>query len=312
MSDAYNEMLGQQRQAEATYNANVQALDVAQQSDNANRLQLQNLWNEHTSLRNAHTNCEGRMNELANQLRQGANAHTDLQVEHNTQATELETANQDARELRSEVANLQQANANLRRTSSTSESDVEKYRLEGEDRARPIWQANVDREMSALGLKLEASQLDAFKLQNQLQQAKNQANPLREMQLKSREDAVKLREDAVKLDTDAMDHDQQGASSSKADAEVKVLEGKLAAANKEAGDARLRNRGIQSQLNKEKKERKEDKERHEREMKKEQEDSKKRSDIQKLRLEKENPLKGTVSNLQNEVARLTRELKERS
>ena len=312
--DAYKQVVDQQRLAEAKFNENLRALNVAQQSGNTTRLELQNLWTEYTNLRNIHTSCDGRMNDLATQLRQGANTHTDLQVRYNTQATELDTANKNSRELQGEVARLQHANANLQQRSSSSESEVEKYRREGEDRARPIWQANVDRERSALALKLEASQRDVFKLQYQLQQARNQATPLREMQLKAREDAVQLREDALKLvDTDAMDHDQvPPGSKSAANPEVKALEDKLAAANKEAGDARLRNRGIQGQLNKEKKERKEEKERHERELKKEQEDAKTRSEIQKIRLEKENPLKGTVSNLQNEVARLTKELKERS
>lgn len=313
--DAYKQAVDQQRLAEAKYNENVQALNVAQQSYNTTRLELQNLWANYTHLRNIHTNCDGRMNELASQLRQGANAHTDLQVRYNTQATELDTANQNARELQGEVAKLQQANAHLQQTSSSSESEVEKHRREGEDRARPVWQANVDREMSAVGLRLEASQGEVFKLQHQLQQAKNQATPLREMQLQAREDAVKLREDALRpADTDAMDHDQvrRPGSQSTANPEVKTLEDRLAAATKEAGDARLRNRGIQSQLTKEKKERKEEKERHEREMRKEQEDAKTRSEIQKIRLEKENPLKGTVSALQNEVAKLKKELKERS
>lgn len=312
--DAYNQVADQQRLAGAKYNENLQALNVAQQSANTTRLELQNLWTEYTNLRNIHTSCDGRMNDLATQLRQGANTHTDLQVRYNTQATELDTANQNSRELQGEVAKLQHANADLQQRSSSSESEVEKYRREGEDLARPIWQANVDREMSAVALKLEASQGDVFKLQYQLQQARNQATPLREMQLKAREDAVQLREDALKLvDTDAMDHDQvQPGTKSAANPEVKALEDKLAAANKEAGDARLRNRGIQGQLNKEKKERKEEKERHERELKKEQDDAKTRSEIQKIRLEKENPLKGTVSNLQNEVARLAKELKERS
>lgn len=317
--DAYEQVVNQQRLAEAEFNENVLALTVAQQSNSTTRLELQNLWTEYNNLCNIHTNCDGRMNELATQLRQGANAHTDLQVRYNTQETELDTANQNARELQGEVAKLQQANANLQQTSSSSESEAQRYRLEGENRARPIWQANADREMSALTLKLETSQGEAFKLRHQLQQAKNQATPLREMQLKAREDALKLREDALKLaaDTeDAMDHDQvQQPGSFKSAAqnpETKALEDKLAAANKEAGDARVRNRGIQGQLNKEKKERKEEKERHEREMKKEREDARTRSEIQKIRLEKENPLKGTISTLQNEVARLTKELKERS
>lgn len=61
---------------------------------------------------------------------------------------------------------------------------IEEYRLEGENWARPIWQANVDRELSAQTLKLEESERNVFKLQSQLQQMKTQANPLREMQLK--------------------------------------------------------------------------------------------------------------------------------
>ena len=306
--DLYQQTLGRQQLAEAERDEYMQAFNSMQQDNNAKQLELQGLWTQYTNLGNVHTNCDGRITDLANQLRQGGIKHTDLQVEYNTQATELDEINHNARELRSQVASLQRAITNLEQKNS-SESDFEAYRLEGENRARPVWQANFDREMSAQALKLETTQGLVFKLESQLQQAKNQANPLREMQLKAREDAVKLREDALKLDADDMDHDQQGG---KADPEIKILEGKLAAANKEAGDARVRNRGIQSQLNKERKERKEEKERHERELKKEQEDSMKRSDILKLRLEKENPLKGTVSKLQNEVARLSKELKERT
>lgn len=46
-------------------------------------------------------------------------------------------------------------------------------------------------------------------------------------------------------------------------------------------------------------------------LKKEQEDSENRAEILKIRLEKTNPLKSTVSSLQNEIARLSKELEER-
>ena len=246
--------------------------------------------------------------EANSALLQGADAYTDLRTKYNTQATEFDVANQNASGLRSEVANLQQQNANLEQMNSSSESNFETYRVEGENRARPIWQANVDREMSAQALKLEASELQVFKLNNQLQQAKTQSNPLREMQIKTQEDAVKIKEDALKLDTGAMDHDQQG---SKTEQDIKTLERKLAAANKDVGDAKVRNRGIQTQLNKERKERADEKARHEKMLKKEQEDSENRAEILKIRLEKTNPLKSTVSSLQNEIARLSKELEER-
>ncbi|KAF6228179.1 hypothetical protein HO133_007909 [Letharia lupina] len=305
--DLYNKMLGQEALAEAKHNEDMQSLNTMQQSVTAKQLELQRLWDEYNNLRSHHTNCEGRTTDLTNQLRQGANTYTDLQTKYNTQATELDVVNQNARGLRSEVANLQQTNANLEQMNSSSESNFEKYRIEGENRARPSWQANFDREMSTQALKLEASEGQVFKLENQLQQAKNQASPLREMQIKAREDAVQLKEDALKLDKDAMVLDQDG---SKADHEIKTLENKLAAANKDAGDARVRNRGIQSQLNKERKERADEKARHEKVLEKEREDSERRSDFLKLRLERENPLKGTVSNLQDEVARLSKELGE--
>ena len=299
--ELYQEMLGQRELAGAKFNEQVQSLNAMQQS--ATRL-----WSECNNFRVRHTNCDGQIADLANQLRQSANTHTDLQTIYNTQATELELANQNVRELRSEIASLQQANANLEQTNSSSESTFEKYRVEGEARARPIWQANVDREMSAQTLKLEAAERKAFKLENQLQQARKQANPLREMQIQAREDAVKAKEDALKLETDEMDHDQWGP---KADPEIKALEGRLAAANKDADNARHRNRGIQHQLNQERKERTDEKERHEKQLKKEREDSERRGEILKIRLEKENPLKGTVSKLQDEVARLSKELEER-
>ena len=312
--DLYNKALDRQRIAEAKCTEDEEARTKAQQNENAKQLELQGLWTEYTNFRNRHSDCNRRMTNLENQLRQGGNAFTDLQVRYNDQATKLDTAKLDVDELRNQVANLKQANTNLQQAPPTSETEVEQYRLEGENRVRPIWQANVDREMSALARQLETSHGEAFKLQNQLQQAKNQATPLREMQLKSREDAVKAREDALKQDTnteiDAMDHDQKGGSNA-AQQEIKALETKLAAANKEAGDTRLRRNLMERQLNKERKERKDEQERHEREMKREKEDFEKRSNIQKLRLEKENPLKGAVSQLQNEVARLEKELKER-
>lgn len=303
--DVYEKMLNQQKLAEAKHNEDMQLLNTMKQSGNAQQLDLHRLWIEYNNLRILHTSCDGRIADLTKQLRQGADTYTDLQIKYNTQATELDVANQNAHGLQSQVANLQQANINLEQMNSSSGSNFEKYRVEGENRARPLWQANFDREMSAQALKLEASEGKVFKLENQLQQAKNQATPLREMQIKAREDAVKLKEDGLKLDADAMDDDQRG---SQVEQEIKTLEGKLAAANKDAGDARVRNRGIQAQLTKERKERTEEKARHEKQLKKEQEDSKSRSDILRLRLEKENPLKSTVSKLQNEVARLSKEL----
>lgn len=239
--DLYKKMLGQQKLAEAKHNEDMQSLNTIMQSEAAKQQELQHVWDEYNNLRLLHTNCDGRILDLTNQLRQGANVYTDLQTKYNTQATELDVANQNANGLRSEV--LQQQNANLEQMNSSSESNFEKFRVEGENRARPIWQANVDREMSAQALKLEASELQVFKLNNQLQQAKTQSNPLREMQIKAREDAVKIKEDALKLDTGAMDHDQQG---SKTEQDIKILERKLAAANKDAGDAKVRNRGIQT------------------------------------------------------------------
>ena len=285
----------------------VQAYNTLQQNDTAKQLELQRLFNKYKTLHDLRADDERQVTDLRNQLRQRTNDHTDLQVKYNNQATELDTANSVARELRSKIANLEQANSG--QINTPSDTDAEKFRLEGENRARPVWQANIDQVLSAQASKLEQRELDLFKLEKQLQQLKNQTNPLREINLKSREDAIKAREDALQLDADVMEHDQQ-TSTSKADPEIKTMQSKLAAANKEAGDAKVRNRGIQNQLNKERKERKDEKEKHERELKKEQEEAKKRSDVMKLRLEKENPLKGLVSDLQNKVARLTKELEE--
>ena len=295
------------RLAEAQHNADVQTLTAIQQSDTAKQLELQRVWNEYHNVSRLHGNCDRQINDLTNQLRQGANVHTDLQTNYTTQATELEGANQNARELQSEVFKLRQTITSLEQMSSSSESNFEKYRIEGETRARPIWQANFDREMTAQASKLEASEGQLFKLKNQLQQAKNEINPLREMQIKEREEAVRLREDALKSATDSMDHDQQG---SRTDPEIKELEGKLTAANKEANDAKARNRGIQTMLNREKKERIDEQARHEKALKNQQEDSKKSIEMLKVRLEKDNPLKGAVSKLQNDVMRLSKELEE--
>ena len=313
LRDLYNQTLNQQQLTQAKYNENLETLNTVQQNGNARLLELQSWLTESQNFHNAHSNCDGRLQDLANQLRERNNVYTDLQIKHNTQATELDTANQNVNELQSRVAALQQVNGTLGQKTSCSESDVEKYRLEGEDRVRPTWQANYDRGMSALASKLETSQGTVFKLQSQLQQARNQANPLREMQLKSREDAVKAREDALEQDADdVMDHDHQGGSQAEEQREIKSLEAKLGAAKKEVGDGRLRINGFQRQLNKEKKERKEEKERHERERKRDREVFEKRSDLLKLRLETENPLKRTVSKLQNEVAVLKQALQERN
>ena len=314
LRDLHNQTLNRLQLTEAKYNENLETLNTVQQNGNARLLELQRWLNESQQFHHAHSNCDERLHDLANQLRQRGNAFTDLQVKYNTQATELDTANKNVNELQSRVATLQQVNPTLEQKTSRCESDVEKYRVEGENRVRPTWQANFDRAMSALSLKLETSQGTVFKLQNQLQQAKNQANPLREMQLKSREDAVTAREDALKQDADddVMDHDHQGGPQAEEQREIRSLEAKLGAAKKEVGDARLRINNFQRQLNKEKKERQEEKERHERERKREKEDFEKRSDVLKLRLETENPLKRTVSKLQNEVAVLKQALQERN
>ena len=296
------------RLAEAQHNVDVQALTTMQQNDAAKQLEMQRVWNEYQNVSRLHGNCDRRIHDLTNQLRQGANVHTDLQTNYNTRATELEEANQNAHELQSEVLKLRKTVTSLEQVDSSSESDFEKYRIEGESRARPVWQANFDREMSAQASKLVASEGRIFKLQNQLQQAKNQTNPLREIQIKEREEAVKLREDALKSATDTMDHDQQ---ESRADPDIKELEDKLTAANKEANDAKARNRGIQKMLNDERKGRTDEQARHEKAMKKQEEESKRSIEISKVRLEKDNPLKGVVSKLQNDVMRFKKELEER-
>lgn len=297
LNTSYQHLLEQQRLAEAQ----------VKQNDAANLSQYQRVCNDYQSFSRRHGDCDKQIDDLRNQLRQDGNLHTNLQTRYNTQATELEVANQNQNELQGEVVKLQQMISSLKQMNSSSESNFEKYRIEGENRARPVWQANLDRELSAQALKLEASEGQIFKLKNQLKQAKTQANPLQEVQLKEREDAVKLREDALKSSTDTMDHDQQGSS---ADPEFKDLEARLMAANKEANDAKLRNRGIQKQLNKEKQDRTDEQAKHEKALKKEQEDSKKSIAMLKVRLEKDNPLKGAVSKLQNEVMRLSKELEE--
>ncbi len=297
--DLYAKLLIQQKSAEAQHNEDRQSLNTVQQSDSAKQMELQRLWTEYNNLRLHHANCDERSTDLANQLRQGANTYTDLQIKYNAQATDLDEANQNARGLRSQIANLQQAITGLEETHSSSESNIDQSAL----------QAHFDREMTAQALKLEASEVRAFKLENQVRQLKNQANPLREMQIKAREDSIKAKEDALNLNTDAMDHDQRG---SKVEQEIKDLEGKLAAANREAGDAKSRSRGTLTKLTKEKKERAEENSRHEKELKKEQEDAKSSLDILRLRLERDNPLKATVSKLQDEVARLSKALEERT
>ena len=309
----YNQTLNQRQLTEATCNENLEKLNALQQKYNAKKQELQRLWTDAHNLHNVHSSCDSRLQDLASRLRQGNSAHTDLQIKYNTQATDLETAKQNADELRSRVAALQQANSTLEQRTSCSESEAEKYRVEGEDRVRPTWHAEFNRDTSALRQKLETSDGKVFKLEHQLQQAKSQASPLREMQLQSREDAVKAREDAVNQDADdVMDLDHQGGSQAEEQREVKSLKAKLGAANKEVGDGRLRINNFQRQLNKEKKERKEEKERHERELRREKEDFENRGKVLRLRLEADNPLKGTVSKLQDEVTMLKNALQGRS
>lgn len=308
--DLYNNMLDQQKLAEAKHHQDTESLNAMQQSGNAKDLELQRLWTEYNNnVRIPRANYEGRITELTNQLRQGGNTYTDLQTNYNTQAKELDVASQEARELRGEVANLKQAYTDLQQMDSSTDTNCEKYRVEGENRVRPAWQATLDRELSAQALKLEESERKVFKLENQLQQAKTKANPLREMQIKAREDAVKGKEDALMLGgTDAIDHDHHQAGPKAEQEEVKALKRELAAATKDAGDAKTRNRGIQSLLTKERKERADEKARHEKLLQKEQDDSARRSEVLKIRLEKENPLKSTVSRLQDEVASLSKEV----
>ena len=206
-----------------------EAIAQKNQESEVLRQELQRVWPEYQNFRNVHSGCDGRLHDLANQLRQAGNTNADLQLKNNTQATYLDRANQTVNELQSKVATLQQANATLGQKTLFSESHVEKYRV------RPTWQANFDREMSVVGRKLRTSQGTVFKLRNRLQRAKTQASPLRERQLKVREDALKRQEDAD--DADVMDHDHV-VGGSKAEEEdqqrraIKSLEAKLCHAKK--------------------------------------------------------------------------------
>ena len=311
--DHYYIVLGEKKGVEDKYSGDVQTFNTMQQGYADREQELQRRWTEHSS---SHVNCGRQITNLTSQVRQGANAHadlqntltglqnthTDLQTKHNAQAGELDVANQNVRELRGQVAELRGSNTTLGQMSSSSEINFEKYRIEGENRARPIWQANVAQEASAQRLRLEESERRIFKLENQLQQAKNQKNPLQEMQLKEREVAVKAKEDALKKSTDPMDHDQQGSNSG--GLEIEDLERRLAAAKQETVNAKNRNRVVSGQLNTEKKERSEEKARHEKLLKKEQESAKTKCDVLRISLEKENPLKRVVSKLQDDMIKL--------
>ena len=316
--DHYYIVLGEKKALEDKYNGDVQTFNTMQQGYADKWEELQRRWTEHCS---SHVNCGGQIANLTNQVRHGANAHadlqkaltglqnthTDLQAKHNAQAEELDVANQNVQALRGQLAQL---STTLGQMSSSSEIDFEKYRIEGENRARPIWQANVAQEASAQRLRLEESEGKIFKLENQLQQAKKQTNPLQEMQLKEREVAVKAKEDALKKNTDRMDHDQKGSTSG--GSEIEDLERRLAAANQESVNAKNRNRVVSGQLNTEKRERSEDKARHAKLLKEEQENSKTKCNVLRISLEKENPLKRVVSRLQDEVTRLQGEVEKRT
>ena len=191
----------------------------------------------------------------------------------------------------------------------SSEINFEQYRIEGENRARQICQANAAQEASAQRLRLKESEQKIFKLENELQQAKNQKNPLQEMQLKEREMAVKAKEDALKKSMDPMENDQQVSNSG--GLELEDLERRLAAANQEIIYVKNRNRVVSGQLNTEKKERSEEKARHEKLLKQEQQNAKTKCDVLRITLEKEHPLKRVVSKLQDEVIRLRGEVEKR-
>ena len=191
----------------------------------------------------------------------------------------------------------------------SSEINVEQYRIEGENRARQICQANAAQEASVQRSRLEESERKIFKLENQLQQVKNQTNPLQEMQPKEREVAVKAKEDALQKSTDPMENDQQVSSSDSL--EMEDLERRLAAANQEINNAKNRNRAISGQLSTEKKERSEEKARHEKLLKQEQETAKTKCDVLRINLEKDHPLKRVVSKLQDEMIRLRGEVEKR-
>ena len=310
--DEYQQTLGQQQLAEAQRNQDIQTINTLQQNDTTNQQELRRLHAENQNLHMSYANSNRQVVDLSNQPRHGGGAYTDLQIRYNAQETEPETANQTIGELQSQVSNLQQANGNLRQANTPSETDVERYRREGADRAHSTWQANFDRAMSAKTLELGAQEGLVSKLEKKLQEANKQASPLREMQLKSREDAVKLREDALKkqstTEDTAMDHDQPASKAAVVNPQIEKLETLLAAANKEASDAKLRNRGIRAELDKERKERGKDKVGHEKELKREREEAKMRGDVLRLKLEKENPLRPAVSKLQDEVARLKEEI----
>ena len=146
-------------------------------------------------------------------------------------------------------------------------------------------------------------------LRTKLHQAKNQTNPVQEMQLKEREVAVKAKGDAVTKSTDPMENDQQGSNSG--GLEMEELERRLAAANQEIISVKNRNRAISGHLTTEKKERSEEKARQEKLLKKEQQNAKTKCDVLRISLEKENPLKRIVSKLQDEVMKLREEAEKR-
>ena len=308
--DHYNIVLGERKYVVDKYNGDLQTFKTMQKGYFDREHELQHQWTEYSR---SHVNCGGQITTLTNQVREGANAHgnlqntltclrnthTDLQTKHNAQAEELDVANQNVRELRDQLAEC-----------SSSEINFEKYRIEGENRARQIWQANATQETSDQKLRLEESERKVVKLENQLRQAKNQTNPLQEMLLKEREIAVKAKEEALEKSTDPMDHDQQGSHSG--GLEIEDLERRLAAANQEINNAKNRNRAISGQLNTEKKERSEEKARHEKLLKQEQESAKTKCDVLRITLEKENPLKGIVSKLQDEIIKLRGEAEKRN
>ena len=233
-----------------------------------------------------------REHELQRQWTEYGRSHVDC-------GGQITTLTKQVRELQGQLAEL-----------PSPEIDFEKYRIEGENRARQICQANAAQEASAQRLRLEESERKIFKLENLLQQAKNQTNPLQEMQLKGREVAVKAKEDALKKSTDPMEDDQQGSNSG--GLEMEDLERRLAAANQEINNAKNRNRAISGQLSTEKKERSEEKARHEKLLKQEQENAKTKCDVLRITLEKEHPLKRVVSKLQDELIKLRGEAEKRT
>lgn len=297
-------------------------------SDNAElHAQLRQPNTAYQCLHGIHAQCN--TDQLTAQVGQLLNNLSSLQAQSNLQASELLVANQrvaqqqfqldEARTKSQRFEELQQQLAEatnlLQQLGSNSETIIERYRQEGEQRVRHQLQSRYEEDVGLQKMLFQDQGQQLLRAQNDLKLARSQAKtPLNlanlEIRLQEREREIETREKALRkiqpvAGEDEMDLDHH---ESKQEKEVAELKTQLAKASKEAADLRVRSKYTFSKLEQEKKARAADNQRHEKQMHRVEEEFKKRGEVLKMRLEKENPLNATVAKLRSENVKLQREL----